>query len=129
AVSVRGRPHPRNPASCRNRLGAAQSGVSLPDAPPQPWLNQRADRRGRLSVVSGPGERRTWIYEPASSVPAGHRIPVLIVLDGEVWTSSQSLATTLDNMIDDGAIGPAYAVLVDSGGLQNRWQECHPASG
>lgn len=129
AALDRGRCDPRNRESCRNRLGAAQSVVSLPDAPPQPWLGQRAGRRGRLSVVSGPGERRTWVYEPAAPVPAGHRIPVLIVLDGQVWTSPQSLATTLDNMIDDGVIGPVYAVLVDSGGLQNRWREFHPAYG
>lgn len=47
----------------------------------------------------------------------------MVALDGEVWTSHQSLPTTLDNLVADGEIPPVRAVLVSSGGVDRRWSE------
>ncbi|MCW5954157.1 MAG: DUF3327 domain-containing protein, partial [Propionibacteriaceae bacterium] len=70
---------------------------------------------------------------PSSVVPAPSVIPaqagifgptpVVIVLDGEVWTSTQDLATTMDNLIHDRAVRPTRVIMLDSGGTQVRWDE------
>ncbi|WP_244930937.1 alpha/beta fold hydrolase [Nocardioides sp. W7] len=123
AALDRGRPDPRNGATCRNRAGVLQSVVSLPDAPPQPWLLPRPDlARGAVTEHSGPDGRPTWLYEPPGVDP-GQPLPLVVALDGEVWVGTQSLPTTLDNLLADGALGPVRAVLPSSGGRDARWAE------
>lgn len=121
AALDRGLADPRNPATVRNRPGTVMSVVSLPDAPAQPWLARRASvPRGELTERRGPDDRRVWVYSP----PGTDAItPVALVLDGEVWTSSQSLATTMDNLIADRQVAPSHLVMLDSGGQQARWGE------
>ncbi|CCH78846.1 putative esterase [Nostocoides japonicum T1-X7] len=60
---------------------------------------------------------------PAPQLAAEHRLPLLMVLDGEVWTGHQDLPMTLDNLIADREIPPVHAVFVDSGGRDRRWAE------
>lgn len=118
---------PRNPETCRNRPGTVMSVVTLPDAPRQPWTARRDGvSRGTVTERAAPGGRRVWVYQPPS--PSGvaeepGSFPVVLVLDGEVWTSTQDLATTMDNLIADGEIRSAYLVMVDSGGQATRWTE------
>lgn len=121
AALDRGLVDPRNPQASRNRAGTAMSVVSLPQAPPQRWLARRESIvRGRVTERVAPEGRRVWVYQPPE-VRAD--LPVVIVLDGEVWTSSQDLATTMDNLIADDLVRPAYLVMVDSGGSELRWAE------
>ncbi|WP_343990487.1 enterochelin esterase domain-containing protein, partial [Nocardioides dubius] len=128
-----GEPDPGNPDRTRNRAGVAQSVVSLPSAPAQRWHTRRDDVAAgtvRRDEVDG---RRVWWYAPApglarvsarvSDRPASGPTPLVVALDGEVWTSSHSLPTILDNLIADGLLPPVHAVLVDSGGRDQRWQE------
>lgn len=119
AALDRGHLDPRNPATCRNRAGVLQSVVRGPAAPEQPWLEERADvERGRVLSDEAPGAHTVWIYDPPGVDPAT-ALPLLVVLDGEVWVGSQSLPTTLDNLLADG-IGPVRAVFLDSGGREAR---------
>lgn len=121
----RGEPDPGNPDRTRNRAGVSQSVVSLPSAPAQRWHQPRdgvTPGTVELGEVDG---RRVWWYAPAVADGAapGRPTPLVVALDGEVWTSSHSLPTILDNVIADGLIPPVHAVLVDSGGRDQRWQE------
>lgn len=110
----RGLADPRNPRSCRNRVGTVMSVVALPDAPAQPWLERREGLggRGRVTELLGPDERTVWVYEPPSA-PAGSAspLPAVVLLDGEVWTGTQDIATTVDNLLADGAMRPCLIVM------------------
>lgn len=123
ALDLVGRTDPGNPAVCRNRAGTTQSVAELPDAPPQSWLAKRPGTAGgRLTERTGPAGRRLWCYEPPGIQP-DTETDLLIALDGEVWTSTQDLPTTLDNLAADRLIRPLRAVLLDSGGREHRWRE------
>ena len=119
AALDRGLADPRNLATVRNRPGTVMSVVSLPDAPAQPWLARReAVPHGEVTERRGPDGRRVWVYSPPGVTGV---TPVVLVLDGEVWTSSLDLATTMDNLIADGQVTPSHLVMLDSGGQQARW--------
>lgn len=109
--------------------------------------------RGAVTERTAPDGRRVWVYSPpalsdtpapaAAVVPAPSpslilaqagisslvpgrsttTTPVVLVLDGEVWTSSHDLAATMDNLIADGVVRPAHLVMLDSGGQEARWRE------
>ncbi|MFF2087190.1 enterochelin esterase domain-containing protein [Nocardia sp. NPDC058176] len=112
---------PLNPLDSRNQAGTRLSVVELPDAPAQRWLAPRAGvPRGTLTRREGPGGRAVRIYRPADSARATY--PVVVFFDGEAWTGPQDVPTTLDNLIDDGLIEPCYAILIDSGGTDRRWE-------
>lgn len=123
AALDRGQRDPRNPDTSSNRAGFIQSVVSLPDAPPQPWLHPRPEvPHGHLTRHARPGGRTTWIYDPpgvAHDVP----VPLLVVFDGEVWTTRHSLPATLDNLLADHQIPPSRAVLLGAGEIGARWTE------
>jgi enterochelin esterase family protein len=116
----RGAADPGNPQVCRNRAGVVQSVIEGAEAPAQPWLAPRAGvASGTLTTVEGPSGRTAWLYDPAG-IDDQVALPLLVVLDGEVWVENQQLATTLDNLAADG-IGPVRAVFLDSGGRDARW--------
>lgn len=122
AALDRGLADPRNPVTCRNRAGVEQSVVALTEAPPQPWLAPRAGTpAGTVThhVLEG---RDLWWYD-APGVPTNVALPLVVALDGDVWTSSQSLPTTLDNLLADRATPPVRAVLVGAGDREQRWAE------
>ncbi|MFT4082348.1 MAG: DUF3327 domain-containing protein [Nocardioides sp.] len=125
----RGRRDPRNPATCTNRAGVVQSVVALPDAPAQPWLAPRAGvPRGTLHREVAPAGHEVWLYDPPGPDPTDP-LPLVVALDGEVWTSHQSLPAIVDNLIADRAIPPVRAVLVASGGRESRWTELGGSAG
>ncbi len=139
----RGRFDPRNPATCRNRPGTTMSVVELPEAPPQPWLVRREGlaARGTVTRLSGPGGRPVWVYDPPRThlpvsgvdptehpvlarppAPLPGPLPVVVLFDGEVWTSTQRIADTVDNLIADGLIRPCLVVMPESGDRGSRWK-------
>ncbi len=122
AALDRGLADPRNPVANLNRAGVRQSVVELPAAPAQPWLHPRPGvPRGTVTRREAPGGRTVWVYEPPGG---GHRdLPVLVALDGDVWTGPQDLPTTLDNLVHDGEVPPTLAVLVDAGSRERRWSD------
>ena len=122
AALDRGLADPRNPETTRNRPGTLMSVVSLPDAPRQDWVARREGiARGAVVERTGPDDRRVWVYSPPG--PLDGPTPVVLVLDGEVWTSGQDLPATADNLIHDRLISPAHLVMLDSGGTRARWSE------
>lgn len=123
----RGRADPWNRDTCRNRAGVLQSVVALRDAPPQPFLAVRHGvPRGRLEEARGPGGRRVWLHVPPRATagpPPSEGLPVAVVLDGDVWTSTQDLPTTVDNLAAEGALPATVLLLVDSGDRTTRWAD------
>ncbi|WP_028709269.1 enterochelin esterase domain-containing protein [Propionicicella superfundia] len=117
-----GIPDPRNPDTCRNGRGMLQSAVSLPGADPQRWLPPARTWRGRLAEHRTPGGRAVWTYLP---VPPrrGDRLPLVVALDGEVWTGPQNLPGTVDALIADAQLPPIALVLVGSGDRTDRWRD------
>lgn len=111
-------PDPRNSRHCRNRIGSELSVVALPDAPVQSWLERRADllARGRVTERLGPDARRVWVYEPPEPARAAAPLPVVVLLDGEVWTGTQDIATTVDNLIADRVMRSCLIVMPHSEG-------------
>lgn len=122
AALDRGRRDPRNPRTCRNRAGVVQSVAEGPAAPAQPWLGERPDiARGSLTEHTVDG-RMLWLYDAPGTAP-DEELPVVVVLDGEVWTQQQRLPDTLDNLVSDDEIPPVRALFVSSGGIAARWSE------
>jgi enterochelin esterase family protein len=125
-------PDPLCRASFPGRGGPALSVAELPDAPPQPYLAARPGvprgtrTRHRLASARLGNERDVWLYEPAGAPPGP--LPVLVLLDGEDWATRLGAATTLDNLIAEGAIPPLVAVMPDALDTATRWRElsCHP---
>lgn len=123
AVLDHGAPDPRNPDWSHNRAGVLQSVVSLPHAPQQPWLALRPEVvPGTLTRETGPDGRDVWLYDPAGA-DVHVDLPLVVALDGDVWTGHHSLPTTLDNMIADGHLRHVRAVLPASAGGSKRWEE------
>lgn len=137
-----GQADPRNPDTCVGRTGRPMSVVSLPAAPPQPWLAPRPGvprgevRRIRVPAAAGWAERTAWIYEspstgggsdtsPAIDRPAGRGEdrPTVVLLDGEVWLHRIGVTATFDNLVAEGRIPPVRVVLPDSLGTDIRWRE------
>ena len=119
AALDRGLPDPLNPLSMRNRVGNQVSVVELPDAPSQAWLAPRGPLRGELTTHELNG-RRPWVYRPAEFAPGG---PVLVALDGEMWTGELSLPAMVDNLIADQLIRAPLLLLVPGGDRVRRWAE------
>ncbi|MFI5808269.1 enterochelin esterase [Streptomyces sp. NPDC051561] len=100
--------------------------VELPEAPQGPeWQRREGIARGSVSAHTVPSEllgneRQVHVYEP----PGGGRdLPVLVLMDGEMWQPGLEVATLLDNLIADGRIPPLIALLPESLGSDVRWAE------
>lgn len=118
-----GRPDPRNPDTCVNRSGVTQSVAALPAAPGQPWLSARTEvMPGTVEATRLPDGRRAWLHRPAGC-SADSPLPLLVVLDGEVWLGSQALPVTLDNLAATHPHARWHTVFVESQGIQRRWRE------
>ncbi|MBP0448367.1 enterochelin esterase [Kitasatospora sp. RG8] len=104
---------PRLPA----RDGRHPSSVlALPDAPAQPYAERRDGvPRGRTVAAEVDG-RRVDVHLPAGHRADGGPYPVLVLLDGEMWGEVLSVGDTLDNLVADGAVPPAVALLVHTMG-------------
>ncbi len=118
-------PDPLNPVRY-----AGSSMVELPDAPPQPWIQEKAGvPSGTVTAESLPSEklhepRRIGVYTPPGFGAGGGPYPFVVVLDGEyAGLSKQTLipvARILDNLIAAGKIPPMIAALVANQGTRDR---------
>ncbi|MBB4691448.1 enterochelin esterase family protein [Actinoplanes abujensis] len=87
------------------------SALTLPDAPPEPWLAPRPGvSPGELTRA--PFGREVVVYQPAGTPAAG--LPVLVVFDGWVAREVQHVPAVLDNLIAAGEIPPLVALFVSS---------------
>jgi enterochelin esterase family protein len=112
----------------------SESLVELPQAPSQPEIASRPGvPKGELTEHSFPSEllrnrRKIWVYEPPSETRPLH---LLIVLDGEAYTSEIPTATILDNLLSAKSIPPTLAVFVgnvdgDQPATRARESSCYP---
>lgn len=129
------RTDPLNPRTLANRWGGAPvSCVVLPGAPRgEEWRERPGVPHGTVSVHTVRSAllgnaRRVWRYAPPRGTEAGAELPVLVLLDGEMWQPGLGVATLLDNLIADGRIPPLVALLPESLGAEARWAEmtCDP---
>ncbi|MGV9878908.1 enterochelin esterase [Streptomyces sp. NPDC003006] len=98
----------RNPASV----------MSLPDAPPQPYVNRRAKAAGK-SVEAEVDGRRVTLHLPQEPPRA-----LAVLLDGEMWGPVLRVGDTLDALHADGAVPPTAALLVDTMGRRMEDLSC-----
>jgi len=101
---------------CHATIGVdaqVRSLAELPDAPAQPYLAPCPGvPRGTVSEHTVAG-RRVWRYLPP--VASDRPLPLLVILDGDLWSGELGLATTLDNLIADGVVPPVAAAMVACG--------------
>lgn len=115
----------RNPVMSRNRAGVVQSVVQGPLAS-DAWAEQALV--GCVEAASGwvrerrvVGGRDVVEHRPAEGEPG--ELPVLLVLDGEVWESHQALTHAVARLVTAGSLRPHRLVLLGSGGREQRWSD------
>ncbi|MEV6751573.1 enterochelin esterase [Streptomyces sp. NPDC051214] len=121
------RTDPLNSRTLTRRWGGEPvSCVELPQAPAgDDWRRRDGVARGTVSTHTVRSEllgneRRVHLYEP----PGGGRdLPVLVLMDGEMWQPGLDVAALLDNLIADGRIPPLAALLPESLSADQRWNE------
>ncbi|WP_134325011.1 enterochelin esterase domain-containing protein [Cumulibacter soli] len=113
---------PRNRHSCLAHGHRRSSVAALKDAPVQRYFDPHAHPRGTATEHVTATGRRVWSYLPAE---ATSECPIVVVLDGDVWHASQYAATTIDALIDDGAIRAPLVLMVDPGPTAQRVADLH----
>lgn len=114
------RPDPLNPHQYVDDDGIVFSLVEMPDAPSQAWIVPnpetpvgQVELHQRYSEIMDK-ERRAWVYTPPGYMTEGEAYPLLLLLDGSMYTTDVPAPTIVDNLIAAGRIPPLVAVLVDT---------------
>jgi enterochelin esterase family protein len=126
-------PDPLNPRHPRPE-DQDESLVELAQAPPQPEIKPRSGvPKGELTEHTFTSEllnnrRKVWVYTPASGL---RPLRLLIVLDGEAYTSDIPTPVILDNMLAAKSIPATLAVFVgnvegDQPATRTRESSCYP---
>jgi enterochelin esterase-like enzyme len=111
---------PLNPVSFQVGGGIVASVLELPEASSDKWTHvSDTSAKGKLVEQEFHSEtlknhRPAWIYTPADFDP-DKTYPLLVILDGESYTSLIPMPTILDNLIAAKAIPPVVAVLLGNG--------------
>jgi enterochelin esterase family protein len=133
---ARARPDPMNPLRLgpdRNVTAETVSVVTLPGAPPNPWIEERSEiPTGSFEVLELDsrhlgGRRKVTAYISSGvspDVPAAH---LLVVFDGHEFLEIVRAPIMLDNLIAEARIPPTVAVFVEHPDFATRDQElqCH----
>ncbi|QMV21210.1 enterochelin esterase [Streptomyces sp. SCUT-3] len=131
----RGRPDPMNrlPRMPPRWGGGELSVVRLPHAPAQEeWEPRPGAPAGTVTehLVRSEhlgNERRVWLYTPPGlsrrEAQDTAPLPLLVLLDGEMWEPALRVSALLDNLVADGRIPPVAAVLPESVDNGLRWRE------
>jgi enterochelin esterase-like enzyme len=92
--------------------------AELPGAPPQEWFLPRDGvSKGDLKTIRFPSkilnnERQLTIYTPPGYDPAGGPYHLLVLMDGEAYTSGIPVPIILDNLRAAGKIPPVVVAFV-----------------
>jgi enterochelin esterase family protein len=92
--------------------------IELPGAPPQHWIRPRHGApTGQLRKVpfhsqTLGNERTLTIYTPPGYDPSRRPYHLLILMDGEAYTSEIPVPVILDNLLNAGKIPPVVAIFV-----------------
>lgn len=79
---------------------------------------------GRTAVDPNPiteavvGGRKIWCYSPAERTDR-----LLVLFDGQVWARRLRLGAALERLIEAKVVAPLRVVMVDAGGVEQRWEE------
>ncbi|WP_017525584.1 enterochelin esterase domain-containing protein [Pusillimonas noertemannii] len=102
--------------------------LTLPQAPPQPWVSRHPKRAvGVLnhhefeSAVLG-NRREIWTYRPAVGEPEA----LLVLFDAHSYLHQVSTPAIIDNLIGEGLIPPTAVVLVGNASPEARGRELPP---
>lgn len=128
---------PRNPRNYEIQNSSQQrpihvSYVEGPNAPLTPYLLPRQGvRRGKVETIDFDsrilGNRRlVTIYTPPGADRGCGTCDFLLLFDQSQFTSAVPTPTILDNLQEDGSIGPLVAVLVGNGPPPARLSELPP---
>jgi enterochelin esterase-like enzyme len=97
-----------------------RSYVEMPAAPPQPWHRVQPDvLRGDVERIAWHSEllnndRQVWVYTPPGYHPDGEPYHLLVLFDGDIYTTHVPAPTIFDNLIAAKHIPPLVAVMLDS---------------
>lgn len=134
------RPDPLNPKRYRidpESVDASeyrgQSVLEMPDAPPQPWIAQRPHvpagrvEKHRFKSATLNNEREIAVYLPPDYSPRAQPYPLLVLFDEDSYLSLVPTPTILDNLISEGRIPSAVALLIGNApGARDRELPCNP---
>jgi len=119
---------PRNPKTFNVGFGIVASVLELSGAPSTKWTeSQESVPKGTLSQLSFESrllhnQRPIWIYKPPIFAP-DKTYPLVLIMDGDSYTTQVPLPTILDNLIAAKAIPPIMAALIGNGPGDARDQE------
>lgn len=100
---------PLNPRWLPYESGSRRSVAELPDAPRTGDWSPCAEAGNFAKHALG--DRDVWLYTP---VEAAGPLPLIVLLDGEIWGRQQPVAPLLDNLIAQRLIPPVSLVTVSS---------------
>ncbi|WP_237709942.1 enterochelin esterase [Achromobacter xylosoxidans] len=135
AILATAQADPHNPKAYPERgVDAFQtySMLELAQAPPQPWVEARADvPRGTVEAMELRSDlmrntRKIHLYRPAGWQPGAANNHVLVLFDAGAYLGRVPTPTILDNMIAAGVIPPTAALLIDNPTAESRSQELPP---
>jgi enterochelin esterase family protein len=87
------------------------SACSLPDAPPQPWLEMKSPAGSVHAHTMESDGRRIWVYTP---VMESADCSLLVLLDGRLAKDLALVPRMLDHLIAQRRIAPTVALFVDT---------------
>ena len=111
---------PQNPQTFNVGGGILASVLELPSAPSEKWTETRESApKGTISQHSFESpllqnQRTIWVYKPPH-FELGKSYPLLLIMDGDSYTSLIPTPVILDNLIAARAIPPVTAVLIGNG--------------
>lgn len=109
-----------------------RSYVEMPDAPPQPWWQVRTQiatgktekRVWHSNILNN--DRQVWVYTPPGYTPDHNPYPLLLLFDGNIFTTWVPGPTILDNLLAEHRIPPLVTIMLDS---LNRYEELYCGEG
>lgn len=120
---------PLNPVVLHRRppQGSA-SVVELPDAPTAAWTGLPAGPRGLTRTISWAGTahvaaRDVHLHE-TPGVAADS--PVLVLSDGDIWTTGMELPRILDDLVAAGRVRPLTVLAIEALDTAQRWLDLTP---
>jgi enterochelin esterase-like enzyme len=109
------------------------SAVTLPGAPQSSWTEPTPGTpKGDVESYTIPSTalgqaRQVWVYTPPAFRSDAPPYNLLLLSDGQTYTSLIPLPTILDNLIAAGLIPPLIAVMVETAGeTRNLELNCYP---
>lgn len=107
-----------------DRSNAYGSILELPGAPDESWYRRTPSVRGELSKRTFESEhlkgtRDVSVYTPPGQTASNGPYPLLILLDGPLYTGTGHAPNTLDNLIAEHRIRPTVVCFVSNGPSRN----------